>query len=422
MPPRVLIIDDHRDYRAWLGHHLAAAYPDAVVVGHNPLEDNLLPTGFDGSDWDLLFLDHQLGEEDGLDMLAKLRERPDCPPVIFLTPQGDKAMMEAALRAGAQDYLPKGPAPHEHIRRVVGEALNSRRQLPASTGAEPQRAREDQGFKLKGHRLLKSLGTGSTASVYLMERQSSERLVVVKVFRQVPDEVDRFGPLQRFLQEYELVSAIRHPNVVHIYDLGIADDLAYIAMEYFAGGQLGERIGRGLPLDQALEIMAQIAQALAAIHKVGVLHRDLKPANIMFRDDGSLALIDFGVAKLRDATIELSGLGEIFGTPYYMSPEQGEGLPVDERSDIYGLGIIFYEMLTGQKPYVAGSPMAVIRKHAHAPLPQLPQRLAVCQPLLDRMLAKKLSERLPSAAVLLAEVEELSGELMAQTLRDVGED
>nr|WP_240900901.1 protein kinase [Thioalkalivibrio sp. XN8] len=413
-----MIIDDHRDYRAWLGQHLAAAFPDAHVVGHNPLEDNLLPAGFDGSEWDLVFLDHQLGEEDGLDVLAQLKEQPACPPVIFLTPQGDRAAIEAALRAGAHDYLPKGPAPHEHIRRVAGEALNSGRKA-APSGRAGQRAREDQDFKLKGHRLLKPLGTGSTASVYLMERQSSERLVVVKVFRQVPDEVDRFGPLQRFLQEYELVSAIRHPNVVHIYDLGIADDLAYIAMEYFAGGQLGERIGRGLPLDQALEIMVQIAQALAAIHKVGVLHRDLKPANIMFRDDGSLALIDFGVAKLRDAAIELSGLGEIFGTPYYMSPEQGEGMPVDERSDLYSLGIVFYEMLTGQKPYVAGSPLAVIRKHAHAPLPRLPENLAACQPVLDRMLAKKPADRLPSAAVLLEEVEGLGGELMAQTLRDV---
>lgn len=420
MPPRVLIIDDHRDYRAWLGQHLAAAFPDALVVGHNPLEDNILPTGFDGSDWDLVFLDHQLGEEDGLDVLAQLQEQPHCPPVIFLTPQGDKTAIEAALRAGAHDYLPKGPSPHEHIRRVAGEALNSGRKAAPSGPAE-QRPRDDQGFKLKGHRLLKPLGTGSTASVYLMEQQSSERLVVVKVFRQVPDEVDRFGPLQRFLQEYELVSAIRHPNVVHIHDLGIADDLAYIAMEYFAGGQLGERIGRGLPLDQALEIMVQIAQALAAIHKVGVLHRDLKPANIMFRDDGSLALIDFGVAKLRDAAIELSGLGEIFGTPYYMSPEQGEGMPVDERSDLYSLGIVFYEMLTGQKPYVAGSPLAVIRKHAHAPLPRLPQNLAACQPVLDRMLAKKPGDRLASAAALLEEVEGLSGELMAQTLRDVTE-
>jgi DNA-binding NarL/FixJ family response regulator len=415
---RVLIIDDHRDYRVWLGHHLAAAFPEAAIVGHNPLEDNLLPTDFEPAEWDLVFLDHRLGEHDGIEMLEDLKGRADCPPVIFLSPQGDKAVIEQALRGGADDYLPKGPVDHQRIVRVASEALNRRGAISASgTQGAP---RKDLGeFKLKGHRFLRALGTGSTASVYLMEKFSTERLVVVKVFRQVPDEVDRFGPLQRFLQEYEVVSAIRHPNVVHIHELGIADDLAYIAMEYFAGGKLGERIGSGLPLGQALEVMAQITHALAAIHKVGVLHRDLKPANIMFRDDGSLALIDFGVAKLRDATIELSGLGEIYGTPYYMSPEQGEGLEVDERSDIYSLGVVFHEMLTGRRPYVAGSPLAVIRKHAHAPLPQLPESLAECQPLLERMMAKSPSDRLPTAEDVMAEVEALTSVHLAETLGEL---
>jgi DNA-binding response OmpR family regulator len=413
---RVLIIDDHRDYRAWLGHHLAAAFPDAEIVGHNPLEDNLLPAGFDPAQWDLLFLDHQLGEQDGIDVLEDLKHRPGCPPVIFLTPQGDKTATEQALRSGADDYLPKGPTDHAHIRRVTTEALDRPGRAPKPRPETVRPGRDGQ-FHLKGHRFLRSLGTGSTASVYLMEKLSTERLVVVKVFRQVPDEVERFGPLQRFLQEYELVSGIRHPNVVNIHELGIADDLAYIAMEYFAGGQLGERIGNGLPLGQALEIMMQITHALAAIHKVGVLHRDLKPANIMFRDDGSLALIDFGVAKLRDATIELTGLGEICGTPYYMSPEQGEGAEVDERSDIYSLGVVFHEMLTGRKPYLAGSPLAVIRKHAHAPLPVLPEAFADCQPLLEGMMAKAPAARFASAEAVLAEVEALSGRLLAEALQ-----
>ena len=382
----------------------------AVIVGHNPLEDNLLPAGFEPADWDLLFLDHQLGEQDGLGMLEQLKQRPGCPPVIFLTPQGDKVAIEESLRAGADDYLPKGPTTNEHIRRVAAEALHRFGRIPDRRRG-PARAREAGEFELKGHRFLKALGTGSTASVYLMERRSTEQLVVVKVFRQTPDEGEGFGPLQRFLQEYELVSGIRHPNVVHINELGIADDHAYIAMEYFSGGQLGERIGGGLPLVQALEVMAQIAQALAAIHQLGVLHRDVKPSNIMFRDDGSLALIDFGVAKLRDAAIELTGLGEIFGTPYYMSPEQGEGLAVDERSDIYSLGVVLYEMLTGTKPYVA-----VIRKHAHAPLPRLPEALADCQPLLERMMAKAPADRLPSAGALLEEVESLGGRLLAEDL------
>jgi eukaryotic-like serine/threonine-protein kinase len=269
---------------------------------------------------------------------------------------------------------------------------------PGAGGAHEPEAPE---FHLKGHRFLKTLGRGATSSVYLMERERNASLVVAKVFRRVPDKVDQYVPLQRFLQEYEVISDIRHPNVVQIFDLGIADDMAFIVMEYFAGGHLGHRLAGGMPAEQALEYLAQIARALDAIHAVGVLHRDLKPANIMLRDDGSLALIDFGVAKLRDSAAELTSLGELFGTPYYMSPEQGEGAPVDERADIYSLGVVFHEMLTGRKPYVAGSPVAIIWKHRHAPMPVLPAPFESLQPLLAQMMAKDPARRFVSAGALL---------------------
>jgi eukaryotic-like serine/threonine-protein kinase len=399
VPLRILIIDDHRDYRTWLSHHLAAAQPDAVIVEHDPLGDGALPAPLDATRWDLVFLDHRFGERDGLELLRELKALPACPPVVFLTPQGDQQAIVRALEEGADDFLPKGRSTHQHISRVVREAV---RRGGRGNGAPLAAAGpEALPFRLKGHRFLKLLGSGSTASVYLMERERNEQLVVVKVFRHVPDRVDHAVPLQRFLTEYEVVSGIRHPNVVRIFDLGIADDMAFIVMEYFAGGHLGERLGEGLPPRQALDYLAQIARALQAIHGVGILHRDLKPANIMLREDGSLALIDFGVAKLRDSAVELTGLGEVFGTPYYMSPEQGEGAPVDERADLYSLGIVFHELLTGRKPYVAGSPMAIIWKHRHAPLPRLPAACAACQPVLDRLVAKRPADRFQSARALL---------------------
>ena len=125
-----------------------------------------------------------------------------------------------------------------------------------------------------------------------------------------------------------------------------------------------------------------MAEALAAIHSVGVLHRDLKPGNVMLREDGTIVLIDFGLAKQIELDAEITATGEIFGTPYYMSPEQGHGREVDERTDIYSLGIILYEMLTGQKPFLAPTPMAVIYKHSHAPLPELPVPLRRWLPVL----------------------------------------
>lgn len=398
MPLRILIVDDHRDYRTWLRHHLTAASTDAHVAEHDPAGGDLLPDDFDAGQWDLLFLDHRLGEHDGLALLRELKGLPDCPPVVFLTPQGDQHAIVRALQEGADDFLAKERSSHSHISRVVREAVlrGGRR-----AHAPPARDRPMPSFRIKGHRFLKELGSGSTASVYLMEREHGGQLVVAKVFRHLPGDVDHFLPLQRFLREYEVISGIRHPNVVQIFDLGIADDMAFIVMEYFAGGHLGERVAHGMPPRQALGFLVQIARALDAIHAVGVLHRDLKPANIMMRDDDTVALIDFGIAKLRDSGAEATALGEVFGTPYYMSPEQGEGIPVDERADIYSLGVLFHEMLTGRKPYVAGSPMAVIWKHRHAPLPLLPAGLEACQPLLDRLMAKDPAGRFVSAGALL---------------------
>jgi serine/threonine protein kinase len=224
---------------------------------------------------------------------------------------------------------------------------------------------------------------------------------VLKVLRQVPDVAEGKNTFDRFIREYELIARIDHPNVVRIYDLGVADDHAYIAMEYFPDGDLRTRLRGPMPSETALVYLAQIAEALAAIHAVGVLHRDLKPGNVMLREDGSVALIDFGLARELRMEAEITETGEIFGTPYYMSPEQGHADHLDERADLYSLGVIFYEMLTGKKPYMGSTPMAVIYMHSHAPLPRFDPGLAHLQPLLDRMMAKEPGERFQSAEELL---------------------
>jgi serine/threonine protein kinase len=201
----------------------------------------------------------------------------------------------------------------------------------------------------------------------------------------------------RFLQEYEIIAGIDHPNVVKIFDLGVADDHAFIAMEFLDGGRLSDRLAEPLPPAQALEYIAEIASALEAIHEAGILHRDLKPANIMFRTDESIALIDFGLAKWVRLEAALTGRGQIFGTPFYMSPEQGHGDPTDARSDLYSLGCIFHEMLTGSRPFTASTDMGVIYQHANSPRPRLGSPLARYQLLLDSLMAIKPAARFRSA-------------------------
>lgn len=194
-----------------------------------------------------------------------------------------------------------------------------------------------------------------------------------------------------------MIADIDHPYIVRIYDLGVSDDHAHIAMEYLPGGDLKQKIGRGMTGQDAIRYTRQIASALARLHSLGILHRDLKPGNIMLRENGDIALIDFGLAKRMRLEQEITDSGEIFGTPYYMSPEQGHANVVDERSDLYSLGIIFYEMLTGQKPFIGDNAMGIIFKHSKAPIPVLPHRLSKHQALLNMLLAKKPEDRLQSA-------------------------
>jgi len=272
----------------------------------------------------------------------------------------------------------------------------SRRRTPfssVSSGAHPL---------IKGYRFLRTLGSTEHSGVYLAERESTHLQVVLKVLRQVSEHADSIGAFERFLQEYETIADMDHPNIVRIYDLGVGDHHAHIVMEYLDGGDLRHKIESGTSEHEAVGFLRQIASALTAVHDKNVLHRDLKPGNIMLRRNGSIALIDFGLAKRAKLESAITGTGEIFGTPYYMSPEQGHGSNVDERSDIYSLGVIFFELLTGDKPFKGGTAMGIIYQHAQAPVPLLPPRLAGYQALINMMLAKQPQDRLQSAA----EVEE----------------
>jgi serine/threonine protein kinase len=254
---------------------------------------------------------------------------------------------------------------------------------------------------------VRRLAVGGSSSVYLARDTRSGEQRVLKIFRQVPDVVEGSTTFDRFLREYELVAHLRHPNIARIYDIGVADDHVYLSMEYFPGGDLRARMHEKLAPRVALGYVRQMAAALGALHQVGVLHRDVKPGNLLLREDASVAFIDFGLARQLRLESDITGAGAIFGTPHYMSPEQGHGAPLDERSDLYSLGVVLYEMLTGQKPYLAETPLAVIYLHANAPIPRLPTALAPLQGLLDQLLAKRPEHRPASAAAIVARIDEL---------------
>ncbi|MGE5466167.1 MAG: protein kinase domain-containing protein, partial [Ignavibacteria bacterium] len=251
---------------------------------------------------------------------------------------------------------------------------------------------------IDGYRVLKKLGEGGMSSVYLAEDEQDGVLQVIKTVPIV--EGGDPDALQRFLHEFALVSQVRHRNVGRIHRQGFTESSAYIAMEYLPGEDLRAHIGKGLPVPQALDYLLQAVSALEAIHAQGIVHRDLKPANLMLREDGSLALVDFGISKILDVDLSATRQGEVLGTPFYLSPEQVRGGQVDARSDIYSLGAVFYEMLTGDKPYTADNIDDLMLRHVSAPIPTLPVSLIAFQELLDRMMAKQPAERFASATEL----------------------
>jgi serine/threonine-protein kinase PpkA len=253
---------------------------------------------------------------------------------------------------------------------------------------------------IPGYRSLRKIGEGGMAQVYLAEREQDGLQLVLKVLDPRLRSDQTF--FKRFVQEYRLVAGLHNEYVAHIYDQGFAGAHPYIAMEYLSGGTLATRIHEGVTSLAVLRITSQIARALDAIHAHGIIHRDLKPQNILFRDNGRPVIVDFGLAKNLGAKTTLTRHGQVIATPRYMSPEQCLGRPADHRSDLYSLGVIFYEMLSGQKLYDAEGPAGLVYQHVHGPIPRLPARLAGYQGIVDRLLAKTPEERFQSARELFA--------------------
>jgi serine/threonine protein kinase len=253
-------------------------------------------------------------------------------------------------------------------------------------------------IQIPGYEMLRPLGTGGMSTVYLALQRSLDRKVAIKIMRRAGDSGsdDAIQAEKRFLLEGRMMAKLPHRNIVAVYDIVSNDAVAYISMEYLDGGTLSDRMKSGLALAEAVSVIVQIASALEFAHKHGVIHRDLKPANIMFRDTGTPVLTDFGIARMQDGSAtRLTQTGMLVGTPTYMSPEQINGAAVDGRADLYSLGILFYELLTGNAPFRGDTPIAVLMAHLTQPPPPLPDEFRSFQSVLDQMLAKNRDERYP---------------------------
>jgi DNA-binding response OmpR family regulator len=402
MNPRLLIVSAERELRTWLRHHIEILWPDATVEELEPAQLEARAADLTTNTLDLIVLGAQCGDapEDpatGLEPLRLFQRRDEVPPIVVIASGGNELSAVHALRLGAADYLPRALLNAQRLATALRLALRARRRAPAARpGPLKSLPRRDVSqLDLPQYAILHKLGESSRAAVYFAYSITLGRNVALKISKPTAEAAEES---REFAREYAAISAVHHRAVVEIYDYGFHAGREFIAMEYFPCGDLKTRLQQPMSVNESLGYALRICAALRVIHAAGLIHRDLKPPNVMLREDGSVVLIDFGIAKGLEPTGRSTALGVLRGSPYYMSPEQAQGVPLDARSDLYSVGVMLFEMLTGSKPYVGNSAVEVMQQHVHGPRPPLPNELAALEPLLEALMARERGRRFPDAA------------------------
>ena len=426
--PRILVIDDEDASLKLVTLHLSrAGYAVQECI------DGIRALGaIAAAPPDLIISDVQMPELDGYGLLSALRAQPatEAIPFILITATADHEGFRKGMKLGADDYLTK-PVDRQELLDAVAARLARARAAKraassggslANTGsfagasigtdnlsAAPAAAsspatasgNDARAFtRLTDYTLVRKLAEGGMSAIYLADQKSIQRRVVLKMIplgKGIEQEV-----IDRFMQEHAMLERLRHPNIVEIYAQGFNDDHLYIAMEFFQHGSLNELLQGALTEETSFKFAVQIARGLEAAHQQGIVHRDLKPENVMVRRDQTLALTDFGIAKDLNSATSLTVRGEVLGTPSYVAPEQALGQTVGPAADVYSLGVMLFQMLTGRKPYQANDPQNILYQHVNSPIPKLPEDLAQWQDLISFMMAKQPHQRPSDASAVLA--------------------
>jgi eukaryotic-like serine/threonine-protein kinase len=404
--PILVVVGGDTKRLQWLTHHVTSHWPAAQVTTLRAGESAPLSRIISESTPDAVILTADFANEalagTVLNTLSQLLRIQPALYCILLADNGNEMAAVRALKTGAKDYLPLAQITKDQLLNAVGEACTKRR---AALQAAALMAQSENStiIDVPGYSILKEIATSNFSSVFLARSERLRRNVVLKAMKRGESERE-MGDAERFQREYEIISSITHRAIAEIYDFGSQPGHLYLAMEYFPCGDLRDRLRNPLSVDESLYYLRAIAEALRVIHVFGILHRDLKPANVMLREDNSPVLIDFGLARRSVDEVGTTGVGQVLGSPYYISPEQAQGQRVDVRTDLYSLGVMFYEMLTGQRPYSGRSAVAIMSQHTSSPVPSLPESTAMQQPLLDRLMAKQQSDRYASVDELLADL------------------
>jgi DNA-binding response OmpR family regulator len=405
--PNLLVVGGDTKRLQWLTHHVTSHWSDAQVTTVPAGESASLNRLIAERAPDAVILQADFADEGAAaTVLQHMTQMLGAQPglyFILLADNGGELSAVRALKSGAKDYLPLARITRDQLLAAITEACSKRRAATRASKALSQSGAEASGIEVPGYSIQKEISISNFSRVFLARSERLRRNVVLKVMNR-GDSSKELDDAERFQREYEIISSIAHRAIAEIHDFGSLPRHLYLAMEYFPCGDLRDRLRNPMSVDESLYYLRAIAEALRVIHVFGILHRDLKPANVMLREDNSPVLIDFGLARRSLDDAGTTGIGQVLGSPYYISPEQAQGQRADVRTDLYSLGVIFYEMLTGQRPYGGRSAVAIMAQHTSSPVPILPAPTAPQQPLLDRLMAKQQSARYASADELLADL------------------
>lgn len=415
IPNAVLIVGPSARMRRDVGSKVTQTWPAARVDIHEPLLGRPGPGIL--ADYDGVLIAHDLAihSESGLTWLREMRDAGKLPPAILLTDSAENIVCETALESGASaclrteqlssevlckvfscdenlstDTLPEPP------KSVVAPEIAPSNQARSQSYGQSVAHNDEKIVDVPGYRVEELVAHGGMSAVYRAVREGDNQRVALKVLHLGEDHDHEL--IHRFMREYASVARLSHPNVISIEERGFSSDFAYISMEYCPSGDLKGRIQLGLTPRDVLDYARQIALGLGAAHRAGLIHRDVKPSNMLFREDGTLVVSDFGVAKNVSETHQnLTMPKAVVGTVYYVSPEQVKADPVDARSDLYGLGAVIYQMLTGNPPFVRQERVQILTAHVNDPVPRLTGKNMQFQKLIDGLLAKDPDERFQTA-------------------------
>jgi serine/threonine protein kinase len=385
----LLLIDPDAVFEQTMRHLLACAGRLVRLERYDPFLSGPVGCGLSLTCFDAVFIDHGSGSHDGLQSLRLLKARTDCPPVVIVARGGNDAVAVRAMKLGAQDYLPKALISAEWLERLIRQLEGDA--SPDSTLKLPSAILPS----IAGFRVVREVGRGAVSRVYMVVPEGGGAPLIAKVLGENLAREGRFQ--ERFQREYEIIRRIRSRYVGRVFAHGYCGDGAYILMEYLSGGDLRTRFSTS-HADQVtvLRVFRQLLAGLSDVHAAGIVHRDLKPHNVMFRVDHSVALVDFGIAKLvGDPSLTVEG--SVLGTPLYMSPEVLRGHTADVRSDLYSAGVLLYQMLAGTPPFTGDTAAEIALQHLSAAPPPLPRAQDEFQPLVDALL-EKAPERRPGSA------------------------